>query len=514
MEKKDEKQEKNNQNEEKNGKKSNETNNSDDNKEKIEIKESPPSKEISEFISILNQTTTSLPNFLNSIQKYFSSLENKILNLIQQINNFFNTNSNIINNDININNKQDEQIDNNIIKDDLFTNIEQNCQINKYIDIFNKYQKLLFDKNEELTNMLKETIINQIKKELNQFKIEKNKILYKFQNLINEILQLKKNIDLIKNKNNEDLKIENNNEIKILQEYLIHFEKEYNIIILEIKKINDNINSFISENLNKYFEITSKIQDEINKERIKNLNNLKKSKTNEDNLFYKTISKNNENIFKNIKTFNSIKLESENDEETKEKKKTLFSRMGEVFLLENDYFMLMNNFENEIETNIRNKKDNDEGTYNKEDLSLLKKVFNELKKPEVVSDDLLHNCFTILGNNSNNKNYINLCFNFVKYANSCSLANKENNNNFKYYNFDNFIFSNNLFNIISQNCQRNNIISTDKKQEFKENYKFYQILDNIINIGEQSFIDNKYMCSLLKDNNHFINDIKIWELHL
>jgi hypothetical protein len=329
------------------------------------------------------------------------------------------------------------------------------------------------------------------------------------------MLRLKKNIDLIENKNNEDLKIDNNHEIEILQKYLFQFEKEYNILILEIKNLNNNITSFISDNINKYFEITSKIQEEINKERIKNLNNLKKNKTNEDTFFSKKIQKNNENIFNNIIKFNSIKIDNEDDEEQKDNKKTLLSRVGEAFLFENDYILLMNNFEDEIDSNKTNKREDDDN-YNKEDLSLLKKVINKLKKPEVVSDDSLSKCFSILGNNSDIKNYINLCFYFVKYVNSCSITNKDNDNknynNFKYYNFDNFIFSNNLFNMISQNCQKNNISSTDKQQDFKENYKYYQILDGIINIGERSFIDNKYMCSLLKDINNLFNDIKIWEL--
>ena len=496
MEEKDVKQEKENN---KNDNKKEEKNNNND---KNEIKESLPSKEISDFLSIINQTIDSLPNFLNSIQKYFSSLENKITNLIQQIENLFNINFNY--EIININ--KDEQLDINNIKDDIFAGVEQNAQLYKYIDIFNKYQKFLYDNNKELSNTIKDTIINEIKKQLNKFKIDKHRLLNKFRGLIKDVSKLKKNIDLIENKNNEDLKIDNSNELRILQDYIIQFEKEYNTIISTIKNLNENIIAFIWDNLNKYFETTSKIQEEINKERIKILNNLKKIKTNEDSFFCKVIQKNNENLFKNIKKFNSLKIE----DETKEKKKTLLSRLGDVIMADTEYFMIMNHFEDEIETSIRDKKEDD--NYNKEDLSFLKKLITKLKKPEVVSDDSLSNCFTILGNNSNRKYYINLCFNFVKYVNSNSVSNKENNNynNFKYYNFDNFIFSNNLFNMISHNCQKNNISSTDKKEEFKENYKYYQILDNIINIGEQSFIDDKYMCSLLKDN-EFISEIKTWE---
>jgi len=45
------------------------------------------------------------------------------------------------------------------------------------------------------------------------------------------------------------------------------------------------------------------------------------------------------------------------------------------------------------------------------------------------------------------------------------------------------------------------------KDEFEENLKYYQILDNIIRIGNTSHIENKYMCSLLK-NNDIMKDIK------
>lgn len=43
-------------------------------------------------------------------------------------------------------------------------------------------------------------------------------------------------------------------------------------------------------------------------------------------------------------------------------------------------------------------------------------------------------------------------------------------------------------------------------KDFKENFKYYKILDSIINLGEKSFIENKYMCSLL-NNNKFVEDI-------
>ena len=49
-------------------------------------------KDISEFITIINELAVSLPNFLNYSNKYFLSLQTKMSILIQQINNAKNIN--------------------------------------------------------------------------------------------------------------------------------------------------------------------------------------------------------------------------------------------------------------------------------------------------------------------------------------------------------------------------------------------------------------------------------------
>ena len=477
-------------------KKENEKINKEKNTEKD--KESSSSKELSQFISIIEQASTSLPNLLNSIKKYFSCIESKIIFLKKQLNHNFN-----INNEIISINKEENFFSN----EDIFFSLEQSNQISKYIDIFNSYQKFLEEKNKKLIDYICESIINEVKKRMEKYKLEKNKIFYKFQNLINDVLKLKKYIDLIENKDNEGFKIDNNsNDLQILQNYLSELEKEYNLILIQIKKLNENILSFISEKINQYFEVKNKINEEIEKERIKIMNDLKKYKANEDNLFFEKIQKMNEILDKNIKEFISLKNEYNN--ESKNNKKTLLSRLGDALMLETtEYFILTNNIHNEFENDLKIKYDDND--YNKDDLSTLKKVINKLKKSEVVSDDTLNNVFGILGNNSDRNKYINLCLNFVKYVNTNSYLNKENNDdNFKYKNFDNFIFANNLLNMISHNC-KNNFVVENKKEDFKENYKYYQILNNIIDIGNKSFIDNKYMSSLLKDS-QFINEIKIW----
>ena len=155
------------------------------NKEK---KETFPSKEISDFISIIDQASLSLPDFLKSIKTYFCYLETRITFMIQQINNSINYNFAKENININI-------IEENNLKDDLFTNLKQKNQLNKYVDYLNNYQKIIDDKNKELLNLINDTIIKEIKKQLEKYKYEKIKIFSKFQCLINDITILKKNID-------------------------------------------------------------------------------------------------------------------------------------------------------------------------------------------------------------------------------------------------------------------------------------------------------------------------------
>ena len=461
-----------------------------------ENKEPSPSKELSQFISIIEQTSASLPNILNSIKKYFVYIETKISNLTNQMNH-----TNNINREINSINKIKENF---LPKEVIFSSLEKNNQLFKYNELFDNYEKFLEEKNKIIINFIDESIINEIRKQMEKVKVEKNKIFYKFQNLINDVTKLKNNIDLIENKDNEEFKIDNNsNDLQILQNYLFEFEKEYHLILSQIKKLNENILFFISDNIYKYFEIKNKINEEILKERTKIMNDIKQYKINEDNFLLETIQKMDDNLEKRIKKFISLK-----NEYNSETKKTLLSNLGDALMLEaREYFILMNNYHDEFENDLKLKYNNND--FNKDDLAILKDVINKLKKSDVVSDDLLNSAFGILGNNSNRYQYINLCLNFVKYVNSNSSINKDNNNdNFKYENFDNFIFSNNLFNMISHNC-KNNFIIKDKKEDFKENYKYYQILNNIIDIGNKSFIENKYMSSLLKDS-QFINDVKIW----
>ena len=66
-----------------------------------------------------------------------------------------------------------------------------------------------------------------------------------------------------------------------------------------------------------------------------------------------------------------------------------------------------------------------------------------------------------------------------------------------YKNVENFKFANNMLNKICQNYPLKKISADDHtKDEFEENLKYYQILDNIIRIGNTSHIENKYICAL------------------
>ena len=453
-------------------------------------------KDISEFITIINELAVSLPNFLNYSNKYFLSLQMKMSTLIQQINNAKNINIIIGENEIS-NLKKGENGD---IKEEEFDSLFHN------FDSINDFDKFVIRKRKELSNLLDESIIKEINDKYNNFKLEKNKLLIRFQNIINDIIKIKGNIDLVldKCKNIEDLEMQKNNieDLKLLQEYLSSFEKEYNSLLLEMKKLNQSTLNFIHEDLNKYFEMTQKISEEIKEEINRIIIGNKNSCENDIKFFSDKIKTSNKKLQKDIKQY--ICLNNDNGINESMKSKSLLSRLGDAMLIAPEYFVIFNSFDDDEDD--KTKKKNDDDNYNKEDLTTLKNIYNDLRGKDVVSDDSLNKLFAILGDVSDKNKFINLCLHFVKY-----ISQKSDINNLMYKNVENFIFANNMFNIICHNYPLNKISPDDHtKDEFDENHKYYQILDNIIRIGNDSFIGNKYMCSLLK-NNDIMKDIKIFK---
>ena len=453
-------------------------------------------KDISEFITIINELAVSLPNFLNYSNKYFLSLQMKMSTLIQQINNAKNINIILGENEIS-NLKKGENGD---IKEEEFDSLFHN------FDSINDFDKFVIRKRKELSNLLDESIIKEINDKYNNFKLEKNKLLIRFQNIINDIIKIKGNIDLVldKCKNIEDLEMQKNNieDLKLLQEYLSSFEKEYNSLLLEMKKLNQSTLNFIHEDLNKYFEMTQKISEEIKEEINRIIIGNKNSCENDIKFFSDKIKTSNKKLQKDIKQY--ICLNNDNGINESMKSKSLLSRLGDAMLIAPEYFVIFNSFDDDEDD--KTKKKNDDDNYNKEDLTTLKNIYNDLRGKDVVSDDSLNKLFAILGDVSDKNKFINLCLHFVKY-----IGQKSDINNLMYKNVENFIFANNMFNIICHNYPLNKISPDDHtKDEFDENHKYYQILDNIIRIGNDSFIGNKYMCSLLK-NNDIMKDIKIFK---
>ena len=449
-------------------------------------------KDISEFITIINELAISLPDCCNYVNKYFSNLQTKILKLIKQIN--YAKNINFIFTDTNNKKDENENIDEEF--DSLFNNF----------DSINDFDQFVIRKRRELSNLLEETIIKEINDKYNMFKLEKNKLLIRFQNIINDIIKIKGNIDLVldKCKNIEDLEMQKNNieDLKLLQEYLSHFEKEYNSLLVEMKKLNQSTLNFIHEDLNKYFEMTQKISEEIKEEINRIIIGNKNSCENDIKFFSDKIKTSNKKLQKDIKQY--ICLNNDNGINESMKSKSLLSRLGDAMLIAPEYFVIFNSFDDDEDD--KTKKKNDDDNYNKEDLTTLKNIYNDLRGKDVVSDDSLNKLFAILGDVSDKNKFINLCLHFVKY-----ISQKSDINNLMYKNVENFIFANNMFNIICHNYPLNKISPDDHtKDEFDENHKYYQILDNIIRIGNDSFIGNKYMCSLLK-NNDIMKDIKIFK---
>ncbi len=453
-------------------------------------------KDISEFITIINELAVSLPNFLNYSNKYFLSLQMKMSTLIQQINNAKNINIILGENEIS-NLKKGENGD---TKEEEFDSLFHN------FDSINDFDKFVIRKRKELSNLLDESIIKEINDKYNNYKLEKNKLLIRFQNIINDIIKIKGNIDLVldKCKNIEDLEMQKNNieDLKLLQEYLSYFEKEYNTLLVEMKKLNQSTLNFIHEDLNKYFEMTQKISEEIKEEINRIIIGNKNSCENDIKFFSDKIKTSNKKLQKDIKQY--ICLNNDNGINESMKSKSLLSRLGDAMLIAPEYFVIFNSFDDDEDD--KTKKKNDDDNYNKEDLTTLKNIYNDLRGKDVVSDDSLNKLFAILGDVSDKNKFINLCLHFVKY-----IGQKSDINNLMYKNVENFIFANNMFNIICHNYPLNKISPDDHtKDEFDENHKYYQILDNIIRIGNDSFIGNKYMCSLLK-NNDIMKDIKIFK---
>jgi len=328
-------------------------------------------KDISEFITIINELAISLPHILNNVNNYFSALQMKMSGLIQQINNAKNINSTINENEV-TNYKKGENGD---IMDDeldlLFYNFNS----------INNFDKFIMRKRKELSNLLEESIIKEMEDKYSSFKLEKNQLLMKFQNLINDIIKIKGNIDLVidKSKNIEDLEMQKNNneDLKLLQEFLAFFEKEYNSLLSEIKKLNQNTLNFIYEDLNKYFELSQKINEEIKEEINRIIIGNKNSYENENKFFSDKIKLSNKKLQKDIKQY--ICLNNENGiNEPLKSSKSLLSRIGDAMLIAPEYFVIFNSFDDDEDDKTKKNKRDD--NYNKDDLSTLNNIYNDLKK--------------------------------------------------------------------------------------------------------------------------------------
>ena len=281
------------------------------------------SKDISEFISIINELSVSLPNFFDYLKKYFSSLQMKISLLIQQINSIKN-NVNIIISDENIKNIKEENE-----KHEEFDLLFHNFDSINGLELFIKKKK------EELINLLNDSIIKDINDKYNSFKLEKNKLFIRMQNIINDIIKIKGNIDLVidKCKNIEDLEMQKNNsdDLKVLQDFFASFEKEYNSVLSELKNLNQNTLAFIYEDLNKYFELYLKMNEEI-KEEINRIITGNKISCEDDNKFLiDKIKVSNKKMQKDIKQY--ILLNNDNRINESMKSKSLLSRIGDAMLI-------------------------------------------------------------------------------------------------------------------------------------------------------------------------------------
>ena len=142
------------------------------------------------------------------------------------------------------------------------------------------------------------------------------------------------------------------------------------MFIIRIKKFNQSTLNFKYEELNKYFELSQKINDEIKDEINRIIIGNKNSSENENKFFCDKIKLFNKKIQKDIKQY--ILLNNDNGIDESMKSKSFLSHIDDSMLMALEYFILFNNFDNDEEDKANNKKNND--NYNKDDLSTLKMI--------------------------------------------------------------------------------------------------------------------------------------------
>ena len=359
---------------------------------------------------------------------------------------------------------------------------------NSNIDIF-------FSETLQKIQLQKEKIIEAN----NNYKTEAEK----FKNLEIDSIKKLNNSSLLgvihKNLNEQRKKVSNfsfiqQQEIQILNRQYNESQEEMTKKILEIKAIYKNNNFTVFESIKEYLKIFEDEFLDYTKDETKKLNeNIDFSEENQNPdefIDILLINDNNKKIFFNKWKYIDVKQEFEhiNDEENniiniKKESKLPFTDI----IYEPEYMLIRK--ENLTPENLQQ--------------DFLTKIFISLMKKDEIQTSDLSNIINILEQKTGKINFYQEFFD--KYLNSNNDLNDTNKNTdsslFEFFNFSNLAHFKTFMNNIIEN------ISMDLTLKNSESF---DILDKIIIIGEKTFYDNTYLCSLLNKNKIFKNK-NIWE---
>ena len=344
--------------------------------------------------------------------------------------------------------------ENELQKNDNYTNLSQNEQL--YIQLCIKINSILKQK-EEIKN-----IINNYEIDINKKKYEKEN---EIENINNDIERIKKEINDINHKNELDTLENNENIIKYrkiiadkfnsIKEQLQLYKEKYGSNLSLYNKFINNINNSIQKTYSKsFFDLDKNKIEFINYDNIniKNNNGIIINGGENKNNIDKYI---NLSINKNLNIINSINNNNSNNNNNNN-----FKNITERFYANNN-----NSFNKSINDNNNNKDEDDDNDINKSVKKILNKTISNLHQ----SSD-----FNLLSNNHNIINNIKvekINQSFYQYPSSYSNNNKnkkdkkanstkKSNTKINTTNFD--IFNKDLFTL-------NNFIKNNKDEERRKN---------------------------------------------
>ena len=375
----------------------------------------------------------------------------------------------------------------------LNKNNSDNLNLNSFYSFHSSFLNKLMD----IPEKINVEIISTLKKCKEEFESDNRNVFISLSSIIEEISENKKNLD--KGKNDKiGLKNEfDNEEIKNSSLFYSDIEKKF----LKIKKLFEENelkkNKIISNCLYIYFNMIQSSFDSLDDHNNEINKLIKKYKKNQEK---KSINE----YFPNSKILNIKNWGKDlSGWEDLEKKEATNNNLNEYYVPQ---ITLYNNFIGiDDEYMILKHQDNQNNSFNIiEDEERIKdniSITNFIYRLENLNQDenLLLNVEDIFGRKIGNKEfYIDFCDRILK-------ARKEKKTFYEFKYFLDLVYLSNLLTMILENIKED-LLSNNISKDYFDSYK---ILDKIICIGEKSFNEETYMCTLLSRNKIFKNQ-KIW----